>query len=1019
MRLRLPKLQAYYVFVLVALFGASLVPPQMACAQQPKGKHDLIKMRVMNNVLAKIRTRYVEPKRLAPRKMFTKALLEIQQDVPEVIVRLKGTRAVEVQVDKAVKTFSLKKVDSPWALSTALRGVFRFMDKHLHPGTKRRNVEYAAVDGVLKTLDCHSVLLRPEFFGEMQIHTRGSFGGLGITISRCGHPQALTVVKPLPGTPAHRAGLRAGDQIVRIERESTQNLTLNEAVKRLRGKPKSKVRIWVKRKGSAAPKLFVIQRDRIQIRAVDFRMLSQGVGYVKVKNFQYSTGWELRLALQSMKSRGMRAVVLDLRGNGGGLLSKAIDVADAFLYSGTIVTTVEHGVKRRESRARWGRTVIGKMPLAVLVDAGTASASEIVAGALKNLDRAVIIGTRTYGKGSVQVIYPNRDRSGFKVTIAQYLTPGDRSIQGIGVIPDIELKPVTVDKDRVNYFSVGEREVREGDRACSLRRASLALRTPPQRRIFHLAGKPPLGFKCEPCGAGPNFKARPDRDKFFLDYPIRLGQKVVLRTRSASRKRLLAGARGLLRIQQRDQARKIGAQLKKVAKVDWSAAPRGARSPRLSASLSVGQGGRTTAGKPLKIAVTVKNAAGAGAAYQVRGLVYSTYTPLQHREVFFGKIGPGQSRTATLTVKLRKGLSARADDVSVRFFVANGRAPSAVCAVQRVTAQPKPDFVYTWQMLDDVVGNGDGELQPGESVRLRMQVKNIGKGAAGETYLRLKSLSGDAVTVGRGLYSLTGLKPGATRQVTLDFKVMQQMPLPKVKLKLSVGDCTLGKSVSETLEIRIAAAAAGPAKARGVVKPKRAKVPIYQSPREKHVIGWAPAAARFAAEARADNTPSGHYRIRLGKKSTGFVRVSDVARVRRGRPRPQLDWHWLPSPPRVKLDKVVDVTTAKQITLSGTALHKARVSDVYISVTRLLRSPGLSRIIGVDYNKIFYRANRSAAGGKLPFSAVVPLWEGANVITVIARRNDEIKTKHTLRVLRSTCRAGRPTHLPKVAQKRP
>jgi carboxyl-terminal processing protease len=1019
MRTRSTKLRFLLFAALVALLGASMAPPQMACARQPKAKHDLSKMRVLNNVLAKIRTRYVEPKRLVPRTMFRKALQEIQQDVPEVIVRVKSKDAVEIQVDKAAKTFSLKQIDSPWALSTAMRGVFRFMEKHLHPGTKRRNVEYAAVDGMLKTLDCHSVLLRPEFFGEMQIHTRGSFGGLGITISRCGHPQVLTVVKPLPGTPAHRAGLKAGDKIVRIERESTQNLTLNEAVKRLRGKPKTNVRIWVKRRGSTVPKLFVIQRDRIQMRAVDFRLLGNKVGYVKVKTFQNSTGWELRLALQSLKTRGMRAVVLDLRGNGGGLLSRAIDVADAFLYSGTIVTTVEHGVKRRESRARWGRTVIGRMPLAVLVDAGTASASEIVAGALKNLDRAVIIGERTYGKGSVQVIYPNRDRSGFKVTIAQYLTPGDRSIQGIGVIPDIELKPVTVDKDRVDYFSVGQREVREGDRACSLRRASLALRTPPQRRIFHMADKRPLGFKCEPCGAGPGFKARPDRDKFFLDYPIELAQKVVLRTRSASRKRVLAGARSLLRKQQQLQPRKIAVQLKKVAGVDWSAAPRGAPAPRLTTTLSVGQGGKATAGKPLKITVTVKNAAGAGAAYQVRGLVYSTYTPLQHREFFLGKIAGGQSHTTTLTVKLRKGISARADDVSVRFFVANGSAPAATCAVLRIQAQPKPEFVYTWQMLDDVVGNRDGELQPGESVRLRVQIKNIGKGAAGETYLRLKSLSGDAVTVGRGLYALTGLKPGATRLLKLDFKVMQQMPLPKVKLKLMVGDCTLGKSVSETLVFNIAAAAAGPAKARGVFQPKRAGVPIYQSPRQKHVLGWAPVAARFAAGARANNTPSGHYRIRLGKKSAGFVRVSDVVRVRRGRARPKLNWQWLPSPPRVSLAKIADVTTSGRITLSGKALHQSRVSDVYISVTRLLRSPGQSRIIGVDYNKIFYRANRSAAGGKMSFSTVVPLWEGTNVITVVARRNDEIKTSHTLRVLRSTCRAGRPTRLPKVAKKIP
>ncbi len=529
----------------------------------------------------------------------------------------------------------------------------------------------------------------------------------------------------------------------------------------------------------------------------------------------------------------------------------------------------------------------------------------------------------------------------------------------------------------------------------------------------------PLGFRCEPCGAGPGFEARPDPDVFFLDYPIKLASKVVRSTHSASRRRLLAGVRRLLASEQRVQGSKIARQLKKVVGVDWSPAPAGGARPALSASLSVGSAGKAEAGKPLKIAVTVKNAAGAGVAYRVRGLLYSTYTPLQHRELFFGKIAPGAERRVALTVKLRKGLSARADDVSIKLFAANGAPPPPICSLLRVAERPKPRFVYTWQMLDDVVGNGDGQLQPGESVRLRVQVKNVGKGAAEETYLRLKSLSGDAVTVGKGLYALTGLKPGATRVLTLDFKVMQRMPLPKVKLKLSVGDCTMGRSVSEVLKLKIAPAAAGPARARGLFRPKRDGVPVYQSPRQERVIGLAPARARFAVEARDDNTPSGHYRIRLGRRSTGFVRVSDMVRVRRGRPRPTLSWSWLPSAPKITISKVAEVTSAGQITISGLARHKTRVSDVYISVTRLLRSADHSRIIGVDSNKIFYRANRLATGGSLPFKAVVPLWEGANVINVVARHNDEIKTSHTLRVLRTTCRRGRPTRLPRTSAKIP
>lgn len=352
---RFPSARTLSVMLTGLMVGLLLVPPSTACAQRARGKtpHDLTRLRVVNNVLSKVRTRYVEPRRLEPKRMLRKALEQIQRRVPEIIVRFSGKDQVEIQVNTRKKVFSLAEVDSPWALSTALRTIFRFVQPNLHASTKRRDVEYAAVDGMLKTLDCHSVLLRPEFFGEMQIHTRGSFWGLGITISRCGHPQVLTVVKPIEGTPAHRAGLRAGDQIVRIEKESTSNLTLNEAVKRLRGRPGDKVTVWVRRDGKP-PRPFTIERARIMIRAVDSRMLANNVGYVRIKNFQTTTDWELRIALQGLQRQGLRGLVLDLRGNGGGLLSKAISVADTFLYSGTVVTTVEHGVKRRESRASWG-----------------------------------------------------------------------------------------------------------------------------------------------------------------------------------------------------------------------------------------------------------------------------------------------------------------------------------------------------------------------------------------------------------------------------------------------------------------------------------------------------------------------------------------------------------------------------------------------------------------------------------------------------------------------------------------
>lgn len=982
----------------------ALCAPSLACARSGARQvpYDLTRLQVLGAVLSRVRTRYVEPRRLNPAKMLAHALKRIQRSVPEVIVRFPSRDVVEVQVNTQRRRFPLSAVDSPWALTTALRSIFRFMQPNLHSDTKRRNVEYAAVDGILETLDCHSVLLRPEFFGEMQIHTRGSFGGLGITISRCGHPQVLTVVKPLEGTPAERAGLRAGDQIVRIESEPTTNLTLNEAVKRLRGRPGSKVTVWIRR-GHAAPRKVVIERARVQIRAVDHRMLGSGVGYVRIKTFQSTTDWELRMALQALQRQGLRGLVLDLRGNGGGLLSKAIAVADAFLYSGTIVTTVEHGVKRRESRASWSRTLAGRIPLVVLVDGGTASASEIVSGALKNLDRAVIIGQRTYGKGSVQVIYPNRDRSGFKMTIAQYLTPGDRSIQGVGVIPDIELLPVEVTRKRITYVGSGLDLVREGDRPCSLQRASLAIRTPPRYRLHHLAKELPRGFRCEPCGVGPDWRPRPDPDRFVLDYPVRLGSLVVRQAHTASRRRLLASVRALVQRQRVKQEAAITRRLARVAKVDWTPAPRGARPAKLSASVQVGRNGVARAGDVLDIRITVRNAPGAGTAYRLHGLIDSSHPLLQHREFFFGRLAPGARRTAHVRVMLPKGVRHRADVLSARFFLDGGTPPPKSCAVFRVKERPKPKFVYTRQILDDIQGNRDGRLQPGETVRLRVTVRNVGAGTAGEAYLRLKSLSGDAVSVRKGVYVLSGLRPGASRRVDLEFRALSRLPLPRVKLKLFVSDCQLGVSTGETLTIPVAPASSRPDKATGLVAPRRAGTPIYASVALLHVVGRSAPGARFLVEGRQTVGTARVLRVTLGKGQFGFLRRADVRRLGRGRPRPLYRPRWLPERPEISLESVPDVTRSRQFTVAGKATGGGGITDVYVSVRRLLRTPDRSRVVGVDYNKVFYRAAVKGVAPSLPFRAVVPLWLGSNLVTVTARNRDRTVTERTFRVLRTRC----------------
>ncbi len=294
-----------------------------------------------------------------------------------------------------------------------------------------------AIKGMLQTLDPHSSYLTPEMLKQVEVETKGSFGGLGIEIGV--KDGVLTIIAPIEDTPAFRAGLQAGDKIVRIEKEPTRDMNVMDAVKQLRGEPGTSVTIWVVRDGLSEPKSYTITRDIIKIRSVKSKNLGDGIGYVKLNQFQQDTDSELEKALQAqMKEKGgLKGLVLDLRNNPGGLLDQAVKVTDKFIESGLIVYT-DGRIENQKFKyfAHKEGTYTG-FPIVVLVNAGSASASEIVAGALQDHGRAILLGTQTFGKGSVQTIIPMEDGSAVRLTTARYFTPNGRSIQAKGIEPDI------------------------------------------------------------------------------------------------------------------------------------------------------------------------------------------------------------------------------------------------------------------------------------------------------------------------------------------------------------------------------------------------------------------------------------------------------------------------------------------------------------------------------------------------------------------------------------------------------
>ena len=310
-----------------------------------------------------------------------------------------------------------------------------------------RDLIEKAVQGMVQSLDPHSAFLPPEALEELQVDTQGEFGGIGIEITM--PDNILTVVSPIDGTPAAEAGIQAGDKIIKVDGELTKDMELWEAVKMMRGPRGTEVTITVWRDGATGPIDYTLIRDTIPIESVRLGLIQEGYGFVRISNFREKTTADLTEALETLESGDvpLKGLVLDLRGNPGGLLDQSVSVADLFLEQGAIVSMKGRNDRDQRVFSAIPNIVKRDYPMIVLISNGSASASEIVAGALQDHKRALILGTTSFGKGSVQNVEALRDGYGLKLTIARYYTPNGRSIQAQGIEPDIEVQQKAVEED--------------------------------------------------------------------------------------------------------------------------------------------------------------------------------------------------------------------------------------------------------------------------------------------------------------------------------------------------------------------------------------------------------------------------------------------------------------------------------------------------------------------------------------------------------------------------------------------
>jgi carboxyl-terminal processing protease len=1031
-----------------ALAGADRTPLTLTLAAEAeaspgrpddasKPPHDLSALRVMTKVILYVKDNYVDPKRVHPKEMMVASLEAVEKTVPEVMVDGSADSGkVKLNVNGKLKEFDISHVDSLWKMSFTMKDIFDFIARNMRPMESTADVEYAAVNGMLQTLDPHSVLLTPQYYNEMKLTTKGEFGGLGFVIQM--REGVLTVVKVLPKTPAFRAGIKKDDQIIRIGEESTVNMDLNEAVGKLRGVVDSRVTITVARKSWEKPQPLTLARALITIESVQSKLLASGVGYVRLKNFQANTTRDLQQALEELDAQakqtqaspnGLKGLVLDLRGNPGGLLDQAIQVSDLFVSQGTIVATVGLSDKLREEKRAHADDGDDAYPVAVLVNAGSASASEIVAGALKNLNRAVIIGRQSFGKGSVQVLYDFPDNSALKLTIAKYLTPGDISIQEVGITPDIQLLPTRVTKDRIEVFAprrtMGEADLDHhfgnpsNDKAAK-KRDDVVVREKPTESLRYLkdekekvahrekdkekdkdkdakapAPAPVKGSTKsiltdtegnEPEELDDQMDAE-SQDEVKEDFEVTFARDFVLAAPFTNRQKMMEAGKAFVAEKRQNEDQRIASAITTLG-LDWTPGET-PRNVQLTSVLKPGADRKIAAGETAQLELTVENK-GQEPLRRLRAWTESENGFLDRREFLFGLVKPGEKKTWTVTVKLPKDLASRRDSVTVKLQDDSGVLQDVVAGELNFIELARPQFAYNWSISDECAAcNGDGVVQRGEDVWVSVDITNVGTGKALDTFATIRNASDQNIFIEKGRFKVGELAPGETKTARFQLEVKKAYKGDDFGLKLAIIDEPLDEFTADKLSIPVAPEGSVPASLeakKSVIRVAEHAAVYASADPQGRVIARLPKGAVLNELAQSPTMA----RVEWDKDRPLFVKLTDLRDAKGLKAAPPKDFEAVPQRAPAQITMNIDPGQGGTVVDGERFTLNASVTDPNL----------LDVFVLVNDQKVFFRGKAAEDGDRLKFTTDFALKEGNNLVTVIARESQDFASRKTVVVRR-------------------
>ncbi|GAB61945.1 MAG: PDZ domain-containing protein [Candidatus Jettenia sp.] len=963
--------------------------------EKQKEKEDSnYKFRLSGIVMSYINRLYVDPERIKSLEMLKEALAWEEKVIPEVLTNFEENTVTEtITVDDISKTYDLSKIRRSKDMVEILRDALSFINKYRQTdgNLTASDIEYTAINGMLTQLDPHSVILPPKEFNEFKIGTTGKFGGLGMVVGL--REGQLTVISPIEGTPAARSGIKAGDKIIEIDGESTINMNLTESVGKLRGDPETEVTLSVLTEKAAQPKLYTLEREIIAIPTVESAPVDNEIGYIKIRNFQDDTSQSLSEHLKRLKTshnNKMKGLIIDLRNNSGGLLDQAIEVADKFLDSGAIVVTVGPSGHPREAQdARKTETDEAFYPIVVLVDAGSASGAEIVAGALKENNRAVIVGDRSFGKGSVQQLIELMDGSALKLTIAKYLTPLLTDIQSVGITPDIQLIPATVSKDNVNLFR-GLTVLREEDLKQHLEEhpkgetsyATLKyfLETTEKKKIHEIEPE-------EPEELDDPYKL-PDFNK---DFHVLFARKLLARASEWERETFLKNSLPIVEETARLEEEKIAQALQKLD-IDWSKGTSSGVAKSNVTFSTAPSNGQVKAGDKITLTVNVTNT-GEAPLYQLHGISSSKNGLFDKLEFIFGKIDKGITKSYTTTIDVPKNSLDRKDEIVIKFEELNQHNPQDIKLNIVTEALPRPLFAYSYQILDHEkdasVNNGDGLIQTGEDIDLFVWVKNIGEGPSEKNVVTLRDLSNKEVLIKNGRVEIGALNPGEKKEVKLSLFVKETIPSGNFSVDLIISDMIFGTFLSNKLNLPIIGSKSKITPVTTNLKIKKNHTPLYGGMSfDSPVLSVIKEGTVLVSDAKNNEW----LRIKLPDGRYGWLSVKDAAELNGKENKPgNLDPFIQRTPPIITLNKSLSnlLFGNDQLPISVAIEDDIQVKHAYILVNN---------------DKVFFKSNRNATPKeqiRLEIAKDVPLKEGPNVITIVARDNQDLITTKSFVATRS------------------